>query len=237
MSCRNTGTDRAHGKRPVRESGLCFTCEIAARRQKARDRRGKQVQGTYGLSPAQHEELFRLQGGRCPHGRRITLRSPVDHDHRSGAVRGLMCDPCNRFLGYVRDQPQAFLNLWAYATRPPAQYGGISDHAFMTERGLFQCTFRENSDDHGDFSVEVCGRLKHEHHDRPALPDMDPVLKAKREAEETSRGELNSYVALLRESHANGTSFMPGHTQIRERLWQRVSLYGIEPTDTLWRSY
>lgn len=140
-----------------------------------------------------------------------------------------MCDPCNRFLGYVRDQPQAFLNLWAYVTRPPAQYGGISDHEFWTYPGLFQCCQQEPG--------RMCGRLEHEHHDRPALPEMDPVLKAKREAEETSRGELNSYVALLRESHANGTSFMPGHNQIRERLWQRVSLYGIEPTDQNWRSY
>ena len=151
----------AHRRRPVNADGYCATCARERSQTRARRARAVRVQRTYGLSPEQHEELFRLQGGRCPHGRRITLRSPVDHDHSSGAVRGLLCDPCNRFLGYVGDSAQAFLNLWAYAARPPAIVPPVTDHEFLTHLGLFQCT--HVVDNGGNPELIFCGRLEGEH--------------------------------------------------------------------------
>lgn len=156
-------TWRRHRSRDVHQNGMCFTCwrtrEAGKRKDQARKARAARVEKTYGLTREQHEELYRLQGGRCPHGRKITLRSPVDHDHTSGAVRGLMCDPCNRFLGYVGDRPEAFLNLWAYAARPPAIVPRVSDHQFLTYPGLVQCTWHPSPH---DLSAR-CGRLENEH--------------------------------------------------------------------------
>jgi hypothetical protein len=58
---------------------------------------------TYGLSPEDHDALLRHQGGRCPICDRSDLPLVVDHDHRSGRVRGLLCGPCNRAIGHLRD--------------------------------------------------------------------------------------------------------------------------------------
>ena len=53
-----------------------------------------------GVTPADYDRLLAAQGGHCalcpntPKSRRLH----VDHDHRTGAVRGLLCYRCNRAL-------------------------------------------------------------------------------------------------------------------------------------------
>lgn len=61
----------------------------------------------YGLTPHDYENLVREQGDRCKlcgsseHGRNTRFRSwNVDHCHKSGAVRGLLCNSCNTSLGH-----------------------------------------------------------------------------------------------------------------------------------------
>lgn len=212
-----------HRERKVLESGLCRSCELQDRREKARKGRADRVQRTYALGPLQHEFLFAQQGGRCPHGRKITLRSPVDHNHNSGAVRGLLCDPCNRFLGYIGDSPEALLNLWAYLLRPPAQVDPVTDHEFYTWPGLVQCIRRDPQG-----GGMTCGRLKMEHRPGRAVP---------LEHELTAAGELDILTSALKKAHAEGTAWTPAMTRARESLWQKVSLYGVEPSDPQWRTY
>ena len=53
-----------------------------------------------GVDDDRYHQMLEEQGGGCaicgttPKTRRLN----VDHDHRTGAVRGLLCHACNRFL-------------------------------------------------------------------------------------------------------------------------------------------
>ena len=75
------------------------------------------VTKTYGIEAGEYERRYRAQGGRCAICQVATgasKRLAVDHDHKTGKVRGLLCSPCNRFIGRLRDSPEAFLRAHKY---------------------------------------------------------------------------------------------------------------------------
>jgi hypothetical protein len=43
----------------------------------------------------------------------------IDHDHATGAVRGLICNRCNTTLGRFGDNPEQLRRLAAYIENPP----------------------------------------------------------------------------------------------------------------------
>jgi hypothetical protein len=77
----------------------------------------------YGLKPGQYEQLYGAQNGVCAICRRATGKTralSVDHDHATGFVRGLLCSPCNKILGHLRDDPNIALGIYFYLENPPA---------------------------------------------------------------------------------------------------------------------
>lgn len=66
-----------------------------------------------------YESLLESQDGRCA----ICGEAPghyslaVDHDHATGAVRGLLCSPCNLGVGHFRDNPKRLRIAAAYIER------------------------------------------------------------------------------------------------------------------------
>jgi aspartate/glutamate racemase len=76
--------------------------------RKHADRKRSHVIATrYGLTAEQYEGMFTKQAGTCAicfrHQSQFKKRLCVDHDHRTNAVRGLLCTECNLLLGYAKD--------------------------------------------------------------------------------------------------------------------------------------
>ena len=87
----------------------------------------KRVVETYGLAPGQYRELLEFQGGVSAIAglKPGTKRLAVDHDHRTGEVRGLLTKHENFYLiGWLErfDDPLAVLAAAAeYLRHPPAK--------------------------------------------------------------------------------------------------------------------
>lgn len=59
----------------------------------------------YGLTDAEYRAMAQRQRGACPICGDKPAMLVVDHHHESGAIRGLLCDRCNRALGHLKDSP------------------------------------------------------------------------------------------------------------------------------------
>lgn len=60
----------------------------------------------YGLTVAQYQALLSSQDGKCAICAVSLVKPCVDHNHKTGAVRGILCDGCNVGLGRFADNPQ-----------------------------------------------------------------------------------------------------------------------------------
>ena len=68
-------------------------------------RRVYRLQKLYSLSTEEYKKRFEVQKGLCAIkgcGKKIQA---VDHNHKTGAVRDLLCNCCNWALGSFRDSP------------------------------------------------------------------------------------------------------------------------------------
>lgn len=99
--------------------------------------RGRRLIKVYSITAEEYSRILAVQGGSCficvrAKGARRSLS--VDHDHaqalRDGheadkgcpqCVRGLLCQPCNKMLGHLRDDPEAFERAADYLRNWPSQ--------------------------------------------------------------------------------------------------------------------
>lgn len=108
---------------------FCLSC-VAAKRKANYKRPGrgkdmayaKNLQRNYGMTMEQYQEKVRRQDGRCAIcGITPDHRLHVDHDHRTGAVRDLLCRACNYALGNAQDSIRVVRAMLEYLEQHEAQ--------------------------------------------------------------------------------------------------------------------
>lgn len=113
--CTKCGTDKSRedfydkSRRPNSKRGHCKKCHSAqtlANYRKNPSVKRRSLLRRYGLTEGQYLGLVSAQGNKCAIcGKRDRFRDvlAVDHDHKTGLVRGLLCGECNRGLGIFND--------------------------------------------------------------------------------------------------------------------------------------
>jgi hypothetical protein len=84
----------------------------------------------YGLTPDQYAAMLAGQQGRCAVCGKLGPTDwsgsfPVDHDHETGAMRGILCAGCNTAIGLMGDDPDRLLAAAAYLLSSRSVRDGI----------------------------------------------------------------------------------------------------------------
>ena len=85
---------------------------------------GHKLRQRYNISLEYYNNLLEKQNGVCaicgctqPETNKKTNKLTVDHNHKTGKVRGLLCTSCNLKLGHIEDiefivRAREYLNSW-----------------------------------------------------------------------------------------------------------------------------
>lgn len=109
----------------------CKICFLKANRDKYKEApekvRERHYKKNYNWSIADYDQMFKAQGGLC-----AICRGPqkqknhwvkdrdeqnplaIDHCHKTGKIRGLLCFSCNIILGHVEEKQNRLQNLIDY---------------------------------------------------------------------------------------------------------------------------
>src|SRR5260221_6941265 len=95
-----------HRSQPLGLAGICKQCMLKYRDDNIRRRRELHRKVNYGLLPGEYAAMELKQNNKCAS---CGLPAPgkhklgVDHNHRTGKVRALLCVHCNTIVGHCQE--------------------------------------------------------------------------------------------------------------------------------------
>lgn len=101
----------------------CRTCQRTYQRGKSRRNGAAHAfRSKYGITVEDFERIAEQQGGKCAICGRLASQCTwsklvVDHCHKTGRVRALLCDACNKGIGTLGDDPNRLRAAAEYLER------------------------------------------------------------------------------------------------------------------------
>jgi len=117
-------------KHKLSRDGLRHWCKVccsesnkAWARKNRRTTKNSELKHVYGITLVEVETLYDIQEGLCAicsvsislEGQtNKNLKVHIDHNHKTGDIRGLLCGKCNSGLGMFKDKPSILENALSY---------------------------------------------------------------------------------------------------------------------------
>jgi hypothetical protein len=117
------------GVKKSNKGGLKYTCKkcISTNRKKdyqktSEKERWAKLKREFGITREEYVDMLNNQNGNCaicnnPESFNGKKRLAVDHDHKTGRIRGLLCSNCNLGLGLFKDDKKALNSAITYLTK------------------------------------------------------------------------------------------------------------------------
>ena len=118
--------DLSHYKKWNNQCKKCLNYKNKQYRLKNKEKikgskRASDLKAKFGISVEEYSEILNNQEGVCaicksdkPDVNGYRNNFPVDHCHKTGKIRGLLCDRCNRGLGFLRDDTEILKSAILY---------------------------------------------------------------------------------------------------------------------------
>lgn len=107
---------------------MTVTTATMSKKHWSQESRDERLKRQYSITEEQYNAIYKKQNGRCAicnchqHYQRLS----VDHCHKTGMVRGLLCTNCNRGLGRFFDSELRLRNAADYIKRANETWARIT---------------------------------------------------------------------------------------------------------------
>lgn len=91
------------------------------RKTKRKAVRKAMLKSKYGITPKAYDILYNIQDGKCAicgkDDKHTKRRLCVDHNHKTGKIRELLCTACNTGIGSAKENPYILVSMIKYLKR------------------------------------------------------------------------------------------------------------------------
>lgn len=124
IKCKNELPDDQFHKRTYKTGnvGLQSSCKTCSSKQRAKYYKPHDAaRRKFKLSDEEYTALIEKSQGHCSVCDRPLTKVCIDHDHKTGRVRGVLCNNCNTALGLVGDNTATLSKLIQWLERSRQQ--------------------------------------------------------------------------------------------------------------------